>query len=43
MAKKHVLGVSNYYERTHKKRPGRIRKKWGPRRAKPKENIGQGY
>ena len=37
MAKKKALfGVSNYHKRTPKKRPGRIRKKHGPRANKRK-------
>ena len=44
MAKKKALyGETNYYKRTHKKRTGNIRKKWGPKRAKPKKNRGQGH
>ena len=44
MAKKIALyGEANYYKRTHKRRKGCIRKKWGPKRAKPKKNRGQGH
>ena len=43
MAKKKALfGVSNYHKRTPKKRPGRIRKKYGPRAVKRKKYKGQG-
>jgi len=43
MAKKKPLyGVSNYHKRTHKKRPGRIRKKCGPGQKHPKKYVGQG-
>ena len=43
MAKKKALfGVSNYHKRTPKNRPGRIRKKCGPGRKKPKKYRGQG-
>ena len=43
MAKKKALfGVSNYHKRTPKKRPGRIRKKNGPRANKRKKYRGQG-
>lgn len=43
MAKKKPLyGVSNYHKRTHKKRPGRIRKKCGPGKSHPKKYRGQG-
>jgi len=44
MAKKKALyGETNYYKRNHKRRTGCIRKKWGPRRSKPKKNRGQGH
>ena len=44
MAKKKALyGETNYYKRTHKRRKGCIRKKWGPKRTKPKKNRGQGH
>ena len=43
MAKRKALfGVSNYNKQTPKKRPGRIRKKCGPKRKKPKKYRGQG-
>ena len=43
MAKKKALfGGSNYHKRTPKKRPGRIRKKYGPRATKRKKYRGQG-
>jgi len=43
MAKKKPLyGVSNYHKRTPRKRPGRIRKKYGPRATRPKKYKGQG-
>ena len=43
MAKRKALfGVSNYHKRTPKKRPGRIRKKHGPRANKRKKYRGQG-
>ena len=43
MAKKKPLyGASNYHKRTPKKRPGRIRKKYGPGVKRPKKNRGQG-
>ena len=38
-----LYGEANYYKRTHKRRKGCIRKKWGPKRAKPKKNRGQGH
>jgi len=41
--KKPMFGVSNYHKRTPKKRPGRIRKKHGPRANKPKKYRGQGH
>ena len=40
--KKPMFGVSNYHKRTPKKRPGRIRKKYGPGVKRPKKNRGQG-
>tara|TARA_R110002153_G_scaffold102736_1_gene239623 strand:+ start:320 stop:454 length:135 start_codon:yes stop_codon:yes gene_type:complete len=43
MAKKKALfGVNNYHKRTPIKRPGRIRKKYGPGVNKPKAYRGQG-
>ena len=40
MAKRKALfGVSNYHKQTPKKRPGRIRKKCGPKRKKPKNIV----
>jgi len=43
MAKKKALfGVNNYHKRTPRKRPGRIRKKYGPRATRPKKYRGQG-
>jgi len=44
MAKKkgNLYGVSNYHKRTPKKRPGRIRKKMGPGKKRPKKYVGQG-
>ena len=43
MAKRRSLvGVSNFVKQTKKKRPGRIRKKWGPKRKKLKKYRGQG-
>ena len=43
MAKrKSLIGVNNFIKRTKKKRPGRIRKKWGPKRNKPKKYRRQG-
>ena len=43
MAKKRsLLNVSSYFKRTHKKRSGQIRKKWGPKARKPKNYKGQG-
>ena len=45
MAKKkgNLYGVSNYNKRTPKKRPGRIRKKYGPGVKRPKKYKGQGH
>ena len=40
--KKPMFGVSNYHKRTPKKRPGRIRKKYGPGVKPPKKYKGQG-
>ena len=40
--KKAMFGVSNYHKRTPKKRPGRIRKKMGPGKKRPKKYVGQG-
>ena len=40
--KKGLFGVNNYHKRTPKKRPGRIRKKYGPRACKRKKSRGQG-
>ena len=40
--KKPMFGVSNYHKRTPKKRPGRIRKKYGPGVKRPKKYKGQG-
>ena len=40
--KKAMFGVSNYHKRTPKKRPGRIRKKYGPGVKRPKKYKGQG-
>ena len=40
--RKALYGVSNYHKRTPKKRPGRIRKKHGPRAIKRKKYRGQG-
>ena len=43
MAKKKALfGVNNYHKRTPIKRPGRIRKKYGPGVSRPKKYRGQG-
>tara|TARA_Y100000593_G_scaffold87563_1_gene168192 strand:- start:106 stop:243 length:138 start_codon:yes stop_codon:yes gene_type:complete len=43
MAKrKSLIGINTFHKRTKKKRPGRIRKKWGPKRKKPKKYRGQG-
>ena len=43
MAKKRsLLNISSYFTRTHKKRSGQIRKKWGPKARKPKAYKGQG-
>ena len=41
--KKPMFGVSNYHKRTPKKRPGRIRKKYGPGVKRPKKYKGQGH
>ena len=41
--KKAMFGVSNYHKRTPKKRPGRIRKKYGPGVKRPKKYKGQGH
>ena len=41
--KKAMFGASNYHKRTPKKRPGRIRKKYGPGVKRPKKYKGQGY
>ena len=40
--KKPMFGVSNYHKRTPRKRPGRIRKKYGPGVKRPKKYRGQG-
>ena len=40
--KKPMFGVSNYHKRTPKKRPGRIRKKYGPGVKRPKKYRGPG-
>jgi hypothetical protein len=40
--KKAMFGASNYHKRTPKKRPGRIRKKYGPGVKRPKKYKGQG-
>ena len=40
--KKPMFGVSNYHKRTPRKRPGRIRKKYGPGVKRPKKYKGQG-
>ena len=40
--KKGMFGVNNYHKRTPRKRPGRIRKKYGPRATRPKKYVGQG-
>ena len=40
--KKAMFGVSNYHKRTPRKRPGRIRKKYGPGVKRPKKYKGQG-
>ena len=37
--KKGLFGVNNYHKRTPKKRPGRIRKKYGPRACKRKNLV----
>ena len=43
MAKKKALfGVNNYHKRTPIKRPGRIKKKYGPKANKRKKYRGQG-
>ena len=40
--KRSLLNISSYFTRTHKKRSGQIRKKWGPKARKPKNYRGQG-
>jgi len=42
MSKRSAVGVITFTKETRKKRPGRIRKKWGPKRSKPKKYRGQG-
>ena len=39
--KKGMFGVNNYHKRTPRKRPGRIRKKYGPRATRVKKYVGQ--
>jgi hypothetical protein len=40
--KKGNIGVLQFIKQTKKKRPGQIRKKWGPKRKKLKAYRGQG-
>ena len=40
--KKGLYGVSNYVKNKPRKRPGRIRKKVGPGKQRPKKYRGQG-
>jgi len=42
MAKKTQIGTTQFYKRTKKKRPGRHRKKYGPKTTRPKKYRGQG-
>jgi hypothetical protein len=40
--KKSQIGAIEFYKKTKKKRPGRIRKKHGPKNQKRKKYRGQG-
>ena len=40
--KKGLYGISNYIKNKPRKRPGRIRKKVGPGKQRPKKYRGQG-